>query len=79
MIKKIETSPQTYPFINKYRYWPGPNSNTFAQWVVRDKTTLGLRAIGRNFSITKRITSQQKLDAALLTPNSSASVTIGIT
>jgi len=51
MIERIESSPETYPFINKYRYWPGPNSNTFAQWIVQDKMTLGFRAIGRNFPV----------------------------
>ena len=51
MIEKIESSPSTYPFIRKYRYWPGPNSNTFAQWIVRDKIELGVRAIGKSFPV----------------------------
>ena len=54
IIKKVESSPQNYPFINKYRYWPGPNSNTFAQWIVRDKAKLGVRAIGRNFPVPEK-------------------------
>ena len=49
--KKIESSPHSYPFINKYRYWPGPNSNTFAQWIVGEKVKLGSRAIGKNFPV----------------------------
>ena len=51
IIGKIESSPETYPFLNEYRYWPGPNSNTFAQWIVRDKTILGNRALGKNFPV----------------------------
>ena len=51
IIEKIESSPQTYPFLNTYRYWPGPNSNTFAQWIVQDKAKLGIRALGKNFPI----------------------------
>ena len=51
MVEKIESSPSTYPFIRKYRYWPGPNSNTFAQWIVRDKVELGVRAIGKSFPV----------------------------
>ena len=51
MVEKIESSPSTYPFIRKYRYWPGPNSNTFAQWIVRDKIELGVRAIGKSFPV----------------------------
>ena len=54
IIKKVESSPQNYPFINKYRYWPGPNSNTFAQWIVRDKAKLGVRAIGRDFPVPEK-------------------------
>jgi hypothetical protein len=26
----------TYPYCSLYRYWPGPNSNTFAAWVLRE-------------------------------------------
>jgi hypothetical protein len=25
-----------YPHAQRYRYWPGPNSNTFASWVLRE-------------------------------------------
>lgn len=25
-----------YPHRHRYRYWPGPNSNTFAAWVLRE-------------------------------------------
>ncbi len=55
LIQKIESSPSTYPFLEEYRYWPGPNSNTFAQWVVRETTELGRRAIGRNFPVPEII------------------------
>ena len=51
--KKIEASPRTYPFINKYRYWPGPNSNTYAQWIVSDKMKLSIRAIGKEFLVPR--------------------------
>ena len=54
IIEKIEASPQTYPFLNTYRYWPGPNSNTFAQWIVGEKVNLGVRAIGRNFPVPEK-------------------------
>ena len=51
IIERIESSPGSYPFIETYRYWPGPNSNTFAQWIVRDKMKLGMRAVGKSFWI----------------------------
>ena len=51
LASKIESSPYTYPFIQKYRYWPGPNSNTFAQWIVKDQLVLDVRAIGKSFPV----------------------------
>ena len=53
IVEKIESSPSKYPFIEKYRYWPGPNSNTFAQWILREKMELGVRAIGKSFRISE--------------------------
>jgi hypothetical protein len=38
-----------YPHCQRYRYWPGPNSNTFAAWVLREagmQQPLDRRAIG---------------------------------
>ena len=49
LVEKIESSPNDYPFLDNYKYWPGPNSNTYAQWVVKDKIKLGIRAIGKSF------------------------------
>ncbi len=34
LISFIEIKAHEYPFRNKYRYVPGPNSNTFTQWIV---------------------------------------------
>ena len=27
--------PGSYPHGSRYRYWPGPNSNSFVAWVLR--------------------------------------------
>jgi len=51
LISRIENSPETYPLCNSYRYWPGPNSNTFAQWVLGDKMSLGPRGIGKCYPV----------------------------
>jgi hypothetical protein len=51
IVGRLESSPNNYPLIHQYGYWPGPNSNTFAQWVVQDQMTLGSRAIGRSFPV----------------------------
>ena len=31
----LQQAEQSYPFCQKYWYWPGPNSNSFAAWVLR--------------------------------------------
>lgn len=28
-------APQTYPYPQTYRYWPGPNSNTYIAWIFK--------------------------------------------
>lgn len=46
LANRIEASPRYYPWCTIYRFWPGPNSNTFVQWVLRNDHRLGWRAIG---------------------------------
>jgi len=41
-----------YPHCGHYRYWPGPNSNTFVAWVLREAAVpqrLGRRALGQGY------------------------------
>src|SRR5688572_7441441 len=48
-IKAVLEKAETYPYCHRYRYWPGPNSNTFAAWVLREAGidhALPWRAIG---------------------------------
>ena len=43
---------ERYPFCHRYLAWPGPNSNTFAAWVLRRAQVdfrLPRNAIGRNY------------------------------
>jgi hypothetical protein len=43
---------QPYPHAQRYRYWPGPNSNTFVAWVLRRagiQYALRWRGIGRHW------------------------------
>ncbi|WP_442510994.1 DUF3750 domain-containing protein [Novipirellula sp. SH528] len=47
---RIESTPDTYPWRNQYRVFPGPNSNTYVQWVLGSLYTLGWRGIGRRFA-----------------------------
>lgn len=48
----IETSPEYYPYCRQYRYFPGPNSNTYGQWVLTQAGLdyrLGFKALGQHY------------------------------
>ena len=48
----LEKAGENYPFRHRYAPWPGPNSNTFAAWVLhraRIDLELPWKAIGRNY------------------------------
>lgn len=51
-IRDVLQRAQAYPFCERYRYWPGPNSNTFVAWVLREAGVahpLARRAVGGRF------------------------------
>ena len=53
VLKKAES----YPHCQRYRYWPGPNSNTFVAWVLRAAGidfALDPRGIGRTYLAAKQ-------------------------
>ena len=35
-LRDVLHEPRRYPFRDRYRYWPGPNSNTYVAWVFRE-------------------------------------------
>ncbi len=55
LIPVIEASVSRYPFADRgsYRVWPGPNSNSFVAWVVRDvaafEAELPVVAVGKDY------------------------------
>jgi hypothetical protein len=49
LAKQIEGSFESYPWCFKYRYWPGPNSNTYVQWILGEQLTLGRCGVGRKY------------------------------
>ena len=49
LIGAIESTPAEYPWRRRYRYWPGPNSNSYVQWVLGNRHRLDWRAIGRGY------------------------------
>jgi hypothetical protein len=53
LIDRIDAAVASYPYANRYRAWPGPNSNTFTAFVAREVPALGLdlpaNAIGKDY------------------------------
>jgi len=53
LIDRIEAAVRSYPFVDRYRTWPGPNSNTFTAHVARSVPELRLdlpaNAIGKDY------------------------------
>lgn len=47
----------SYPWCGKYRYWPGPNSNSFVAWVLERAGipyALHWRGVGRRWRARRR-------------------------
>ena len=53
LIERIEQAVATYPYNNTYRIWPGPNSNTFTAFVLRQvpelRVDLPAHALGKDY------------------------------
>jgi hypothetical protein len=48
----IRETPNQYPYNYCYRYYPGPNSNTYVQWILNQAEIdyqLSLRGWGKNY------------------------------
>ena len=41
LIDRVEAAVASYPYPDKYRVWPGPNSNSFTAYVARQVPALG--------------------------------------
>jgi len=54
-IERIDTLTAAYPYSRpeQYRAWPGPNSNTFVAWIVRELPSLSIQlpalALGKDY------------------------------
>ena len=56
-LKSVLENPRAYPYCEVYRMWPGPNSNTFVAWVLRQAgidLKLNPRGIGKNYLAAKQ-------------------------
>ena len=53
LIPRIEAASACYPWADAYTLYPGPNSNSYIQWIALEVPELGLelpwRAIGKNW------------------------------
>ncbi len=53
IIERIEAAVSDYPYAREYRVWPGPNSNTFTAYVLRNipelRVDLPATAIGKDY------------------------------
>jgi hypothetical protein len=53
LIRRIDKLARSYPWANEYTLWPGPNSNTFVAWVLRQVPELAAdlppTAIGKDY------------------------------
>jgi Protein of unknown function (DUF3750) len=53
VIARIDEAARRYPYADRYRVWPGPNSNTFTAWVLRHapevRVDLPPTAIGKDY------------------------------
>ncbi|WP_303290496.1 DUF3750 domain-containing protein [Marinobacter sp. SS5-14b] len=53
LIPDIYTAVASYPYATEYEAWPGPNSNTFVAWVIRETPDLNValpnHAIGKDY------------------------------
>lgn len=50
----LTASPETYPYCDRYCYFPGPNSNTYVQWVLQQAGNphrLSRKGIGKGFKL----------------------------
>ncbi|KEA64772.1 hypothetical protein ADIMK_1225 [Marinobacterium lacunae] len=54
LIEKVQAAARQYPWMDEYRVFPGPNSNTFPAWIALQVPELGLslpwRAIGSGWA-----------------------------
>jgi len=57
LIEAVDRAAKSYPWPDTYKAFPGPNSNTFTAWIVKQVPELGLdlpfSAIGSGYTETK--------------------------
>ena len=53
LVERVDKAARAYPYAGEYTMWPGPNSNSFTQWVLSEvpelSAALPRKAIGKNW------------------------------
>jgi len=53
LVERVAAAVEAYPYASEYAVWPGPNSNTFTAWILRQlpelKADLPPTAIGKDY------------------------------
>ena len=66
LVDAIDRAARSYPYADRYTMWPGPNSNSFTQWVISQvpelEAVLPQKAIGKNW-LLENIDDAQALAA----------------
>ena len=62
LIDKLHDAASNYPFNERYKVWPGPNSNTFIAYLARQVPELNLdlppTAIGKDYLVDRSLLSE---------------------
>jgi hypothetical protein len=69
LIGKIDQAARQYPYPDTYTMWPGPNSNSFIEWIGLNVPELGMalpaKALGKNWMASKFRRGRRMSDAIL--------------
>ena len=69
LIGKIDQAARQYPYPDTYTMWPGPNSNSFIEWIGLNVPELGMalpaKALGKNWMASKFRKGRRVGDAIL--------------
>ena len=64
LIERIDAASDCYPWADRYTAWPGPNSNTYVQWIALAVPELELslpwRALGKNWLEAEHVTQIER-------------------
>lgn len=67
LLAPVDAAARAYPYAQRYKAFPGPNSNTFTAWVAQQVPALNLhlplRAIGKDYPLDEGIGAEDTAPA----------------